>query len=272
MPAYRSLFDGAPDRPRQEARDLVSYLDTLGWARELAGPEGEASARAGCDCPADEMTQMAFDAPILNAHPARTRRGGNVPALDEEGDEALGQQLYADYCASCHGPDGLGDGPGAAGLLPRPANLAEHEYTLARLGDALWNGVAGTAMPAWRDHSVADSSAVARAVQALYVEPEETLLPANMVDLGAAVYDANCVQCHGVGGDGQGPAADELVVTPTDFRRQRPTLNASLQALRNGIEGTRMAVWTDRLSAAELLAVAHHVRGLYEDDGAEAGP
>jgi len=42
MPAYRALFDGAPTQPRQEARDLVTYLETLGRARELAGPEGEA--------------------------------------------------------------------------------------------------------------------------------------------------------------------------------------------------------------------------------------
>src|SRR5271169_5580595 len=27
MPAYPSLFDGSPDRPRQEARDLVGYLE-----------------------------------------------------------------------------------------------------------------------------------------------------------------------------------------------------------------------------------------------------
>jgi len=47
MPAYARLFDGAPDRPRQEARDLVAYLNTLGLARELAGPEGEARAEAG---------------------------------------------------------------------------------------------------------------------------------------------------------------------------------------------------------------------------------
>ena len=60
MPAYPSLFDGSADRPRQEARDLVAYLETLGRARELAGPEGEAHARAGCNCPNDEMAQMAF--------------------------------------------------------------------------------------------------------------------------------------------------------------------------------------------------------------------
>ena len=272
MPAYRSLFDGAPDRPRQEARDLVAYLETLGRARELAGPEGEASAREACDCPGDEMAQMAFAAPLLNAHPARARRDGDAPALTATGEPTRGRQLYAARCASCHGADGRGEGPGGVGLLPRPANLAEHRYTLDRLSEALWNGVSGTAMPAWRDHEIADLAAIARAVQDLYVEPDATPLPDTLAELGAVVYEANCVQCHGVDGDGQGSAAPEFEVAPTDFRRQQPTLNVSLSALRDGVAGTRMAVWSDRLSAAELLAVAHHVRSLYTGDVVEAAP
>ena len=124
MPAYRFLFDGSAGAPRQSARDLVAYLETLGRAREIAGPEGEAAARAACACPDDEMRQMAFTAPMLNAHPARTRRRGDAPALaPAAGDLSRGQQLYASNCASCHGRDGEGDGPGAAALLPRPSNL-----------------------------------------------------------------------------------------------------------------------------------------------------
>ncbi len=44
MPAFPWLFDDAPDRPKQEARDLLAYLETLGRNRALAGPEGEAKA------------------------------------------------------------------------------------------------------------------------------------------------------------------------------------------------------------------------------------
>jgi len=146
MPAYRALFDGSPDRPRQEARDLVAYLDSLGRARELAGPEAEAAARAKCACPDDEMLQMAFSAPMLNPHPARPRPAGGVPVLATTADLARGQSLYASNCASCHGSHGEGNGPGAVSLRPRPANLAEHEYSLARLAEVLWQGSAGTAM------------------------------------------------------------------------------------------------------------------------------
>ena len=118
MPAYPRLFDGAPDRPRQEARDLVAYLNTLGRARELAGPEGEARARAACNCADDEMAQMAFHGP-LNAHPARTRRVPDAPTLPAPAISTRGRQLYAAHCATCHGPRGEGDGPGAAGCFQR---------------------------------------------------------------------------------------------------------------------------------------------------------
>jgi len=33
--------------------------------------------------------------------------------------------LYARRCASCHGEDGLGDGPAAAALDPKPASFAD---------------------------------------------------------------------------------------------------------------------------------------------------
>ncbi|MDP2322138.1 MAG: cbb3-type cytochrome c oxidase subunit II [Acidobacteriota bacterium] len=263
MPAYPALFDGAADRPRQEARDLLAYLESLGLARELAGPEGEAHARAACNCAADEMLQMAFEGPI-NAHPAKTRRHGDVPALAPSTDLARGQQLYGDHCASCHGATGAGDGPGAAALRPRPANLVEHQYGNHRVAEALWHGVAGTAMPAWRDHPLDDLAALAATVRALTTAREEPTLPAHLAAIGARVYAANCAQCHGADGDGRGTAADALPMAPTNFRGQRPTLNHSLQALRRGVEGTPMAPWSGRLGTDEMLAVAHHVRGFFD--------
>lgn len=51
-----------------------------------------------------------------------------APAGSLRGDPAAGAQLYATYCASCHGPQGKGDGPVAATLNPRPANHTDHVY------------------------------------------------------------------------------------------------------------------------------------------------
>jgi mono/diheme cytochrome c family protein len=263
MPAFPSLFDASPDRPRQEARDLIAYLETLGRARELAGPEGEAHARTGCNCEEDEMAQMAFHAAALNVNPARASRQGPTPELAAAGDMALGQSLYLKDCASCHGLHGEADGPGTAGLHPRPANLAAHEYSLARVSFVLWNGVAGTAMQAWRDLSADDRAALAQVVRGFYTRQTEPALPAGIIDLGARVYAANCSQCHGDHGAGDGSAVSELRIVPADFHGARPTIAESLRALRNGVEGTQMAPWTGRLSEAELSAVAYYVRGFF---------
>jgi cytochrome c oxidase cbb3-type subunit II len=263
MPAYPALFDGSPDRPRQEARDLVAYLETLGRARELAGPEGEAHARAGCNCTNDEMKQMAFHAAVLNANPAKASRQGPAPVLPTAPEGNRGRQLYLQNCAGCHGMRGEADGPGSAGLHPRPANLAAHQYSAARLSFVLWNGVAGSAMQAWRNLSTEDRAAIAQVVRGFYTAPAEPALPAGITELGAQVYAANCSQCHGESGAGDGSAVSELSMGPTDFRGTRPTIAESLRALRNGVEGTPMAPWTGRLSEAELSAAAYYVRGFF---------
>jgi Tol biopolymer transport system component len=64
-----------------------------------------------------------------------------------------GQALYQANCASCHGVAGRGDGAAAAGLNPRPADLAQHMrpgyHTDAEVFQWIKNGYPGTAMPAW---------------------------------------------------------------------------------------------------------------------------
>jgi mono/diheme cytochrome c family protein len=209
---------------------------------------------------------MQMSSPVLNASPSKARRQGDHPALAVVHDPDRGAQLYRRNCSACHGARGEGDGAGASGLHPRPSNLAENEYTLERLGFALWNGVAGTAMPAWRDISQRDLSAVADLVRGFYAPRQEPAIPASVLELGERVYAAHCAQCHGEKGAGDGSAVGELPIVPTNFVTQRPSLAASLSALRNGIEGTPMAPWSAKLSEAELSAVAYFVRGFYQPD------
>jgi cytochrome c oxidase cbb3-type subunit 2/cytochrome c oxidase cbb3-type subunit I/II len=269
MPSYAALFDGSPLRPRQDARDLVAYLDSLGRARELAGPEGNARAQAACDCAGDEMTQMAFAWPP-NAHPGRARARGNVPAMPATADLARGRALYVRLCVGCHGATGQGDGPGAAALSPAPSSLAAHEYAQSRIADALWNGVAGTAMPAWREYSLDDLAAVRDAVRAMAQVRNEPPASTEGLALGQRVFAANCTQCHGDDGGGNGSAAGELAVAPADLRAQRASLEVTARVVRTGIPGTKMAPWTGRLRDEEITAVAQFVRGLYRGDRTSA--
>ena len=232
MPAFPALFDGAPDRPFQAARDVVAYLESLGRARALLEPPAKPST--------------------------------NYPALEAAADHSRGEVVYRQNCAGCHGPHGEGDGTGAAGLSPRPANLAAHEYTANRVALALWNGVSGTAMPGWRDLSRTDLSAVAGVVRKFCVAPaQEPAPPPDILALGERVYADHCAQCHGDHGAGDGPAVTEIAVAPTSFVAQRASVAETLRVLRNGVAGTPMAPWNTKLSEAELSAVAYFVRGFY---------
>jgi cbb3-type cytochrome c oxidase subunit I len=270
MPAYPWLFDGAPTRPSQDGRDLVAYLESLGRARELAYPEGDQFARRAA--PDRHMVQMAVDVPALNAHPGRTRPAGGAPALTAlAAPSARGRELWSLHCASCHGAGGRGDGPARPWLRPAPTDLTAREYLLARIGDTLWNGVAGTSMPGWRDLSAGDRAELAAVVQRFAPAADLEGPPPDVLALGRRVYATHCAQCHGPEGGGDGFAARRFPVAPTNLRAQRPTLEAAVAAIANGVEGTSMGPWADRLGVDEIMAVAHAARAFYQGDGAAAG-
>lgn len=255
MPGYRWLFDGAADKPRQSARDVVAYLETLGRPRRFASAGERADA---------------------SVNPAARRRTGELPQLPDapplfprdEAQAAKGAQLFVTHCASCHGAQMRGDGPAAGGLMPAPTSLADRWYTRERLLEALWHGVPGTAMPAWRDLAPGDLSLLISHMQAPTAEPREDQIEGvrvpDALERGARVYAANCAQCHGPDGYGDGSAANSLPRPPTNFRHQKMAFHGVIGVLEQGIPGTMMAAWGGRLSREDMAAVSHHVRGFFE--------
>jgi mono/diheme cytochrome c family protein len=65
---------------------------------------------------------------------------------------ALGEKLYVANCLTCHGPAGHGDGPGAAALEKKPANLgARIRETGEKDGELFWKISEGRApMITWK--------------------------------------------------------------------------------------------------------------------------
>jgi putative copper resistance protein D len=69
-----------------------------------------------------------------------------------------GRALFAAHCAVCHGAAGRGDGPGAVGLIQRPADLSASHTADHTPGDIFWwltHGL-GLAMPAFGDQLSAE--------------------------------------------------------------------------------------------------------------------
>ncbi len=51
-----------------------------------------------------------------------------MSSAEDEGDAAKGKEIYTNTCASCHGPEGKGDGVAAAALDPKPRDLSDGAY------------------------------------------------------------------------------------------------------------------------------------------------
>ena len=82
-----------------------------------------------------------------------TARFAQNPTPDTQETIDAGRVVFQANCAICHGPRGLGDGPQAFLLQPRPVNLQLHvpQHAPGELFYWIANGVAGTGMPAWKD-------------------------------------------------------------------------------------------------------------------------
>jgi mono/diheme cytochrome c family protein len=102
--------------------------------------------------------------------------------------------------------------------------------------------------------------------------PGSPKVSAQHLRLGYEVYTQRCVQCHGVSGDGAGPAAELLRPRPRDFRKGifkftstpqgfKPRREDIIYTLRRGITGTSMPQF-DLLPKSEIEAVTDYVLAL----------
>ena len=138
------------------------------------------------------------------------------------GDVRRGEQVYKTLCWACHGNYGRGDGPAAQYLAHTPPDFTDSgvlggksdEQVLAHLLDG--RGKAGANHRTMMIGEVLKKEALRDAIayiRTLSVPGKHVSIPA-----GRDIYTTFCWACHGAKGDGQGPAAKNLVgVKPRDF-------------------------------------------------------
>lgn len=277
MPAFPWLFDGSPAKPKGEAQDLLAYIKSLGKARALSGNDPRQwTLSPNCDCP-DEVKKIETTPVPLDASGA-TRSVG-VPGFDVQlpRDPAKlaelqrkGATIFAKNCAGCHGEMADGQGPAAAGLFPKPSGLIEANYTIKHLTSVLMNGVPGTAMPAWRDLPRSEIEALVAHLKTLPERPVYITTPEEMaskeIQAGKKIYEQKCVSCHGIEGDGKGPAAAGLDRPPANFKEVQPEPDDLLTVLEVGVAGTSMPPWKDQLSEQERDYLSRYVQAFYVED------
>lgn len=80
------------------------------------------------------------------------------------------------------------------------------------------------------------------------------------VTQGKALYDQHCTACHGANG-GAGDRAPAIVSTATSMRGART--DAQLMAIvKNGIQGSAMPAWNNRLSDGDIGNIGAFIRAM----------
>lgn len=197
---------------------------------------------------------------------------------------ALGQRVYLDDCAICHGEAGDGRGEAAHHFQSPPRDFTKGRYKVRStasgqvptdedLRRAVRRGLPGTGMVPQEHLTAAELDAVVAWVKSrsprfdanpsprvLLVPPPPPRTP-EAVARGAAVYvKGECAECHGKEGRGDGPSAKDLSVKPTDLTR-RPfkggaTAPDIVRTLLTGFDGTPMPSYYQVLAEDELWALA----------------
>lgn len=131
-------------------------------------PESESIQRIPATAPVEPLPEDDTELPQAPEVPGSPREGAATPGAGADtgaggavqaasADPAEGAEIYEEYCASCHGARGRGDGPAGMALDPRPVSHANGTYMNSLSNEHLFSVIksGGTAvgksplMPPW---------------------------------------------------------------------------------------------------------------------------
>lgn len=216
--------------------------------------------------------------------------GATIGAGAAPPDLALGKQVYDLNCAVCHGPEGDGRGHAAPHFVSQPRDFRTGRYKLRSTGSgqlptdddlkrSIVRGLPGTGMVP-QDHlsdlevtavvsylkSLSPRFAAGSPPNPLSVSPPPPRIR-EAVERGRKVYaKAECAECHGREGRGDGPSVKDLKIKPSDLTR-RPFKGGDaasdiVRAVITGYDSTPMPSYHLVLEDAEIWELAYWVESL----------
>jgi len=202
-------------------------------------------------------TNVVKDLPLVEAR--------TIPAVDinnfaEPITDLLetGKNVFVTMCASCHGEDGKGNGPGAAALNPPPKNFAsevgwKNGQTLSGIYTTLQEGIPGTGMISYKILTSKDKFSLAHYIRSEFVSnPLET----SSDELAALnqLYNLSA----GTDIPTQIPVANAIqIVVDENLTRVEKVQNALIQIQNNLSAGAKLfsMVTDDKFQAISVLVI-----------------
>ncbi|RMD86994.1 MAG: iron permease [Alphaproteobacteria bacterium] len=250
------------------ARERIAALPA-GPAREALIADAEALAAAiGRKASPAEVSRLAraLADGLLAAYPVALAPSGPP-------DAARGAALYSENCASCHGAEGRGDGPLAAGMEPPPVDFTDasraRERSLYALYSVISRGLDGTPMPSFSHLAPEDRWALAFHVGGLAFSAEEAEKGARLwreraelrdmiPDLDALVKSVPALLAETIGAEDAQAVTAWLRHHPEALL---PPAAASLARASTLLDEARTAYESGRIAEARQQALAAYLDG-----------
>jgi cytochrome c oxidase cbb3-type subunit I/II len=205
----------------------------------------------------------------------------------------LGERIYRENCAACHGERGDGKGPQAEKLKTKPRDFTSGVYKFrstpsgslpldSDLMRTITRGIRGTSMLAQLHLSKQETSVVVqylksfsprfkneKSLQAIAI-PRKPPATSSLISVGKSKYEeAGCAQCHGAKGKGDGPSGRDLKddwgnpISPSDLTL-KPFKSGSnpedlYRTISTGLNGTPMPSYAAAFSPKERWALVSYV-------------
>lgn len=306
-------FAGSDEELRQLISQGGKHLDMPGWKEQVTAEQLEQLSRYVVDPNAEPQSEAVFQQLCSTCHGQRIPRADSIETAREiiasggphrtmpvwgelltpeqldalvsftrqsmEGNSvAVGQNLFSQYCATCHGA--LGEGgpnPTRAGDIIAPISTAEYLKTRddITLMSIISQGQPNFGMspfgtsnggPLDEDDILSIVGFIRAWEDRPPVEfPPEVALPV-LNEQPAQLYAFVCAQCHGTAGEGGvGPEFQS-----SDFQNDRTDLEI-FNSINSGHVSTAMIGWGDILSAEQIAQLVDVIRSFAKEYTSSGG-
>jgi mono/diheme cytochrome c family protein len=160
---------------------------------------------------------------------------------EENPDAEVGLEIFAERCAGCHGATGAGDGELAINLEAPPAAFADPEFRKTAdpgiMFATIFNGSLAAGMPPFGPGTENSNPISEENMWDLVAAVYSLGTPVESIGMGEAIYEQDCVACHGIAGVGDGPDAAGLESPLPDLSDPGYWFSRSNEAVFTAIEG-----------------------------------
>ncbi len=230
---------------------------------------------------------------LLGLFMAQEFRPMGTAAVQAEVDVKLGERIYQENCAACHGEGGNGKGSSAGTLKTKPRDFTAGIYKFRSTPSGslpldedilrtISKGVRGTSMLAQLHLSQEERRAVVQYLKTFSPRfkkqkpgqsvsiPSRPREDKELIAMGETLYkDAGCVSCHGSNGKGDGSSAEGLKdfwgfpILPADLTlkpfKSGPNQEDLYRTLSTGLDGTPMPSYADSLTPKERWGIVFYI-------------